>query len=147
MSGRTSAGRHRVRCVDGSGGEQEREWTFFAQSLDPLVRDLLAREDPWEAYSFAIRVGPLMIDTSPSGSFTLPHAGDVYVTWMELTDLFETGKTPIGDAYATLRVFAERWLDRPAAADGAFIEQWSSDASDAIDRLFRRDGNWRIDPE
>ena len=134
--------------MDGSGGEQEREWSFFAQSLDPVVRDLLAREDPWEAYRLAMSVGSLMmIETSLGGSANLPHAGDVYVTWMELTDLFETGKTPISDAYATLRVFAERWLDRPAVLDGVFIEQWSADASDAIDRLYRRDGNWWIDPE
>ena len=87
-----------------------------------------------------------MTDTSPGGSWELPHAGEVYVAWSELADVYETGKTPIPDAHSTLRLAAETWLDRPEQPDAGFIAEWVSDAADAVSSLFKRDGNWWYDP-
>ena len=88
----------------------------------------------------------LLIDTSPEGSWGLPHSGAVYVAWAELTDLYETGKTPMADAHATLRLAAARWLDRPSEPTADFIEQWASEASQTVGALYERDGNWWHDP-
>jgi hypothetical protein len=132
--------------VSDPAADQEREWAFFSESIDPLVRELLALDDAWDAYDRATMVPGLLIDTAPGGALELPHAGGVYVAWSELADMFETGKTPIPDAHATLRLAAARWLDRPAEPNASFIEQWISDASDAVQARFSRDGDWWRDP-
>ena len=129
-------------AVSDLADEQAREWAFFSGAIDPLVRQLLTFEDPWDAYRRALEVAALLTDTSPGGSFSLPHSGAVYVAWAELTDVYDTGKTPVSDAHSTLRLAATNWLDRPAKPTAVFIEQWASDASHAVAALYERDGNW-----
>ena len=91
-------------------------------------------------------VSAILTDTSPGGAFGLLHSGSVYVAWSELTDLYDTGKTPISEAHATLQKAATRWLDRPAEPDADFIERWASEASQAVAALYERDGNWWREP-
>lgn len=132
--------------VSNPSDELEREWAFFNQVIDPLVREVLALDDAWAAYRRANEMYDLLSDPSPGGSWEFPHSGSVYVAWAELTDLFETGKTPIQEAHAALRLAAKRWLDRPAGPNARFIEQWVSDVSEATGTLFERDGDWWRDP-
>jgi hypothetical protein len=126
--------------------ESAREWAFFGESIDPLVDELLTFDDPWDAYRQGNKVAHLLIDTSPGGSFNLPHAGEVHVAWSELTDVYDTGKTPVSDAHATLRQAAVQWLERPAEPTTAFIEQWVADASQAVAARYERDCNWWHSP-
>ena len=108
------------------------------------MREVLASDDAWAAYRCANELSARFTDTSPGGSFDLPHAGEVLRAWAELADLYETGKTPIGDAHATLRSLATRWLARPDVPVVGFIERWVLDAADAANALFERDGDfWR----
>lgn len=123
----------------------EREWAFFSHVIDPLVREVLATDDAWEAYRRANAVAGPMLDTSP-GTVALPHLGGVYVAWQELTDVYETGKTPDADAHEALRSAARSWLDRPLEPSAEFIEQWIADARNAAGALFKRDGDWWNDP-
>ncbi len=131
--------------MNGSVARLASEWQFFERDIDPLVRELLSQADPWEAYRRGLAVSDLMTDTEPGGSFSLPHAGGVYSAWGSLTDLYDTGKTPISDAHAALRRAAEEWL--PLVPDAAFIEHWMSEAGPATGELFDRDGNWWRDPK
>lgn len=126
--------------------DRAREWAFFTEVIDPVVRDVLALDDAWEAYRRTNDLSGLLTDTSPGGSWDLPHSGTVYVAWAELTDLYETGRTPIPDAHAALRQAAARWLDRPAESTSDFIEQWVSEASQAVGAMYDRDGNWWREP-
>ena len=132
----------RVRHVSDSREDLEREWAFLGRTADPLVRELLALDDPWEAYERGNHLSDLMTDTELGGSFELPHAGSIYVAWAELTDVYETGVTPIADAHAALRLAATRWLDRPAEPSARFIEEWATDARRTAGELFARDGDW-----
>ena len=72
----------------------------------------------------------------------LPHGGGIYVTWAELTDLYDTGKTPIADAHAALRQAATNWLERPDLPTEAFIENWLKETVSVTRSLVDRDGNW-----
>ena len=133
----------RVRDTDA-----ERQRRFFTGSIDPVVRAVLEADNPWEAYRLAGAIADLMTDTSPGGSFDLPHAGQLYVAWAELTDLFATGKTPITEAHAVLRSASERWLGRSegAAADESF-EVWLAVTSEAVRVLVQRYGDFWSNPD
>jgi hypothetical protein len=72
----------------------------------------------------------------------LPHGGDLYATWAELTDLYETGKTPISDAHVTLREAATEWLTRAGDRTEASIEAWSEHTRTTVTSLFDRDGTF-----
>lgn len=142
---------HRLRRsaqqVTNPNGDEQREWDFFRDILDPVVRELLATNDPWEAYQAANAVTSLLTDTAPGGSFSLPHSGEIYAARAELSDLYETGKTPIIGAHTTLREAATRWLDRLPEPTGAFVETWIAEASEAAGAAFARDGDWRSHPQ
>lgn len=150
MSHRETAKRRGAPAFDGepgTAGDRGRVVVLpLGQMIDPLVRELLALEDAWHAYQRANAINGLLIDTSPGGSWELPHAGHVYRAWSELEDLYETGKTPIDEAHETLRMAARKWLDRPAQPTAGFIEQWVSEAEDAAGALFKRDGDWWHEP-
>jgi hypothetical protein len=124
----------------------EREWAFYARVVDPAVNEVLALDDAWEAYHRTLALTGLLTDTSPGGSWELPHAGEVYAAWARLTDLYDTGKTPIDQAHATLRDAGTKWLDRPSTPTAGFIEQWVSEADEAAAVLFKRDGDWWNEP-
>ncbi len=125
----------------------EREWAFCKQLVDPAVHEALALKDPWQAYHRTLEMLDLLTDVSPSGSWELPHAGGVYRSWAMLTDLYETSKTSIDEAHATLRGAATRWLERPTAPTADFIEQWLLETDKATADLFKRDGDWWHKPE
>ena len=98
-------------------------------------------DDPRDAYSCANDV------VSVLNSDYLTHSaqgGGVYVAWAELTDLFETGKTPDAVAHDLLRSAARRWLDRDGSPTYAFQEQWVGETQEHTRAAFSRDGDfWR----
>lgn len=132
-----------IESVDALG----REWAFYEYVVDPTVEEVLALNDPWDAYHRTLEMLGLLTDTSPGGSWELPHSGEVYAAWATLTDVYDTGKTPIGEAHATLRAAATAWLRRPATPTADFIEQWLSEAHEGAGALFKRDGDWWREPE
>ena len=125
----------------------EREWAFYALVVDPAVDEVLARADPWDAYHRTHEMMGLLTDTSPGGAWDLPHAGEVYAAWATLTDVYDTGNTPIGEAHTTLRTAATAWLRRPARPTADFIEDWVSEANEQAGALFKRDGDWWHEPQ
>ena len=117
--------------------EQARESELYGQKLDPIARKILTAEDPWDAYRIAGEApGQLLHELE-----WLPHGGAVYICWAELADVFETGKTPIPDAYAALRRAASAWLDRSGLQGADDIEQWIELAGAEVGVLLRRDGD------
>ena len=82
---------------------QEEESHFIAVEIDPLVREIQGETEPWAAYRQAIQLlGRLSEPQAP-----LKRGGELYVAWAELTDLFETDRTPIPDAHKVLRAAAQ----------------------------------------
>ncbi len=94
--------------------------------------------EPWGAYD-VVNVIP---DTLVDALDWMPHGGSLYSTWAELTDLFETGKTPIPDAHTALRQAATDWLARPGEPTAAYIEIWLERTQLEIKRLVARDGTF-----
>lgn len=108
--------------------------------VDPIAHAVLDAAEPWDAYNAAETGRAALTEYLEWG----PHGGAVYIAWAELADVYETGKTPIIDAHATLRKAATSWLDRSGLPSGSFIEGWISDANEAVRTLFERDGDfWR----
>lgn len=124
----------------------EGEWAFYVREIDPVVQEVLGLADPWEAYHRTLEMTGLLTDTSPGGSWELPHSGEVYAAWARLTDVYDTGKTPIGKAHANLRAAATAWLLRPATPTADFIEGWVSETDESSGGLFKRDGDWWHEP-
>ncbi|QRP45784.1 hypothetical protein [Amycolatopsis sp. FDAARGOS 1241] len=120
-----------------------REWALFTQRVDPLARTVIAAVQLWDAYDAADEIPGTLLDDIE----WLPHGGAVYTAWAQLTDVYETGKTPIHDAHTALRHAAQAWLERPSEPDSAFIDDWVRQANDASSRLFRRDGDFWHSPE
>ena len=50
MRGRTSVEQHTLWPVSNPSDDMAREWAFISQEMDPVVRDVLTLDDPWEAY-------------------------------------------------------------------------------------------------
>lgn len=127
-----------VAAVDTANDEDARDGAFLSQVVDPGARRILEASDPWQAYRVANDTYPALLDHD------LPHSGALYVAWAELTDLFETGKTPVPDAHAALRRAAAEWLRRPGPATATHAERWIKYASDQVRYLSDRDGDfWR----
>jgi len=76
----------------------------------------------------------------------MPQGGAIYTAWAELTDLYDTEKTPIEDAYAALRQATADWLDRPGPPTGRFVNGWLERTQRVIRFLFDRDGGFRRSP-
>ncbi len=123
--------------------KQARASERYRQLVDPVAVEVLVATDPWDAYRTANKVpNQLAVDLE-----WLPHGGSVYVAWAELTDSYETGKTPIADAHAVLRQAASAWLDRPGLPDGQHVERWVREATATLHSLFLCDGDfWRSPP-
>jgi len=124
--------------VDKRSSEQQRESELLSGGIDPIAREVLDLDDPWDAYHAAHRVEGALPEDWPE----LPHGGATYVAWAGLTDLYDTGKTPIADAHAALRKAASNWFERPGLPTGAFIENWLEETAAAVRSLVDRDGDW-----
>lgn len=103
---------------------------------------LLAEEDPWEAYEQAGFVSGAI----NREMLELPNGGALYVSWAELQDVFETGKTPIPEAHAALRRASELWLRRPEAPSAGFLSEWLDFARQEAGFFFDRDGDCWHEP-
>jgi hypothetical protein len=128
--------------VDKRASEQQRESELLSRGIDPIAREVLDLDDPWDAYHAAQRVEGALPEDWPE----LPHGGATCVAWAGLTDLYATGKTPIAEAHGALRQAASNWLERPGPPTQAFIENWLSETSDAVRSLVDRDGDWWSSP-
>jgi hypothetical protein len=121
-----------------SDRDQAGESLFLTTVLDPLVQEVLDAVEPWGAYDVANRIPGALMDSLD----WLPHGGRLYTAWMELTDLFETGRTPIPDAHTALRRPATDWLARPGEPTGASIAMWLEQTQLEIERINDRDGTF-----
>lgn len=120
-----------------SESNQARESQFVAAAVDPLAQQVLDATEPWAAYDLALSIPGALLDALE----WMPHSA-LYNAWAELTDLFETGKTPLPDAHAALRHAATEWLARPGEPTGAFLDFWLEQTQASTSRLFRRDGDF-----
>lgn len=116
---------------------QARESRFVAAAIDPLARQIVDAAEPWAAYDAALSIPGALLDALD----WMPH-GAIYNAWQELTDLFETGKTPLPDAHAALRHAATEWLARPGEPTEALLDCWLEQTQASTARLFRRDGDF-----
>lgn len=124
-----------------SDQDDERESRLLSTDVDPVVRAILEALDPWDAYKAANDIPDSLVDELD----WMPHGGSLYTTWAELTDLFETGKTPIPDAHAVLRRAATSWPTRTGEPTGASLEIWLEQTEASINAVVHRDGDfWRI---
>jgi len=120
------------------GSDHAREFQSLAAAIDPFARKILEAEDPWDGQQTAAYIcGSLLDDV-----VWVPSEGRLYIVWAELSDLYDTGKTPIPEAFAVLRQAAADWLARPGALTAEFIEAWSERTQTASDYLFDRDGSF-----
>ncbi|WP_323101777.1 hypothetical protein [Intrasporangium sp. YIM S08009] len=125
--------------MDRSQSELRRESEFFSRQIAPIAQQILEATDAWAAYRAGNKISDALVDDLS----WLPHGGDVYRGWAELTDLYETGKTPIIDAHAALRKAAVDWLDMSYARD-ATIDEWIGNTATTVNELAGRDGDfWR----
>ncbi|MAO80548.1 hypothetical protein [uncultured Nocardioides sp.] len=123
-------------------GEQARESQLLATVVDPLVRAINEAAEHWDAYRAAVGIGDSFVDEMD----WMPHGGSLYATWAELTDLFDTGKTPLADAHRVLTQAATAWLDRSGEPSPEFLAAWLERAQDSISALVRQDGDFWPDP-
>ena len=130
------------RLVAPGANDQMRESELLAERVDPIAREVSGASDPWDAYAAANRIPTQLLDDM----HWLPHGGEVYVAWAVLTDLYETGKTPIPDAHAALRRAADDWVQRSDVPTVEFIEGWLARVSDVTTSLFDSDGDWWRSP-
>jgi hypothetical protein len=121
-----------------SDQDEERESRLLSTEVDPVVRAVLDAADPWDAYKAANDIPDSLVDELD----WMPHGGSLYTAWAELTDLFETGKTPIPDAHAALRQAATSWLARTGQPTAAFLEMWLERTRASINAVVLRDGNF-----
>lgn len=106
-----------------------REWQVLRQ-IDPIAREVLAATDAWDACAAANRTGGVLVDDLT----WMPHGGQLYVAWAELTDLFEIGETSLESAHEVVRQAASRWLSRPEQPDAAFLSGWLEETLTAIEQ-------------
>ena len=59
----------------GEGDDAAREWRLYRESMDPIARQILAAEGPWQAYEEAHSFSGVLTDHLS----WLPHGGSVYV--------------------------------------------------------------------
>lgn len=129
----------------GEGDELKDQDEFVVAHIDPMVRRLLEAPDCDKAYEAANEVAQALANRPD-----LANGGALYIAWSELTDVFETGRTPQEDADAALREAATQWLARcdPTGADlagASFYEAWVHLAGDLVHGLYARDGNfWTV---
>lgn len=110
----------------------------LAGLLDPGATRILTVDNPWDAYRSALDLRGPVLDAG------VPHDGAVYGAWAGLTDVFETGKTPVDDAHYLLRKAAARWLDRPGPPTDEHVARWIAYANRLATGAFERDGDfWR----
>jgi hypothetical protein len=121
---------------------QERELTLLREAVDPLVQAVLAADAPWGAYSVATGIPNTLVEALD----WLPHGGQLYTVWSELTDLFETGKTQVPTAHAVLQGAASEWLAASADRTSEAIEAWLARTESLVGRVFERDGSFWSDP-
>ena len=114
-------------------GEQARESQLLATVVDPLVRAINEAAEHWDAYRAAVGIGDSFVDEMD----WMPHGVSLYATWAELTDLFDTGKTPLADAHRVLTQAATAWLDRSGEPSPEFLAAWLERAQDSISALVR----------
>lgn len=121
-----------------SDHDEERESQLLSTQVDPLARAVLDAVEPWDAYRMANDIPSSFLEALA----WMPHGGSLYKTWAELTDLFETGKTPISEAHAALRQAATDWLARPGEPTSASIEMWLERTQTSLNELVDRDGDF-----
>jgi hypothetical protein len=123
-------------CVGGVASadvaDLEREWRLL-QEIDVVAREVLAATDAWDAYAAANGASGSLVDDLT----WMPHGGQVYVAWAELTDLFEIGETPLERAHDVLRKAAIRWLQEPEKPDPVFLAERLGETHSSIDRAAR----------
>lgn len=95
--------------------------------MDPIARQILAAEGPWQAYEEAHSFSGVLTDHLS----WLPHGGSVYVAWAEATDLYEIGDASPETAHVLLRQMASEWLTRPSEPSEDFLRRWVADAQSA----------------
>ena len=118
--------------------DEERESQLLSTQVDPLARAILDAVEPWDAYRMANDIPSSFLEALA----WMPHGGSLYKTWAELTDLFETGKTPIPYAHAALRQAATDWLARQGEPTSASIEMWLERTQTSLNALVDRDGDF-----
>ncbi|MGD9955089.1 MAG: hypothetical protein AB7O74_15300 [Candidatus Nanopelagicales bacterium] len=123
--------------------DDARESAFLASKIDPIAREVLDAADPWSAYHAAINVTAALVDELE----WLPHGGATYTAWSNITDLYATGKTPIGDAHEALIQATTDWLDRPGPLTSTFLREWLERTEATSSALFRRNGDFWRKPE
>ena len=114
----------------------------MATVVDPLVQAVTETAEPWGAYQAAVGIGDSFVDEVD----WMPHGGSLYATWAELTDLFDTGKTPLADAHRVLTQAAAAWLDRSDEPSAEFLAAWLERAQSSTGALVRRYGDFWRDP-
>lgn len=120
----------------GEFGEGERERVVLREGVDPLVAQLLACADPWDAYHLAVSIGGVLSD----GLVWMPHGGHLYVAWAELTDVYEISATPLEEAHRLLRAAAAAWMRSSGVHAEADISAWLAQASALSSDAFARYG-------
>lgn len=112
------------------------EGALLARLVDAGAQSVLEVDDAWDAYRAACEIYPALLEHD------LPHAGAMYAAWAELTDVFETGRTPIPDAHAALCRAAAAWLRRPDTPTSEHVEHWLAFANGEVRSLYERAGDF-----
>lgn len=110
--------------VEWERNELVRELEHYQRVVDPLARRVLASDDPWEAYNIALEIAGAVAD----GMDWLPHGGQVYTQWAELTDLFDSPKlrhVAPEEAQKALSLAASDWLARSAGPSN-YLAEWAA---------------------
>ena len=108
--------------------ELAREWKLFREEVRPIVGDVLAAAEPWDAYREANRVCGVLVDHLT----WLPHGGSVYVAWAGLTDLYEVGDTSPEAAHEALIRAASLWFEMPEEPSPRLLTAWLEKTNDWI---------------
>lgn len=122
--------------------DDTREVAFLRNALDGVAEAVLHAADPWAAYRAAEDASGALLDALE----WLPHGGSVYIAWAEVIDLYETGKTPVSDAFAVLCDAATRWLAWSSVPSGPGLNDWLRTTAKATAALVRRDGTFWSEP-
>lgn len=118
--------------------EYERQEVICHEIVDPIARRIVEADDPWTAYRDAVEAAGLVLDQHE----WMPDAGEIYVQWMELSDLFDHPNSLLGPdlAYARLRRAASDWLESPVEI-GA-LKRWA-EGSDYFAGAYPKKRWWR----
>lgn len=115
--------------TEADAADLKREWQLL-QRVDPIAREVLTATDPWDAYAAANGASAVLVDELT----WMPHGGQVYVAWQELTDLFEVDETPLESAHHALRHAATRWPSKPEQSNSGFLAGWLQETRNTIEQ-------------